>query len=59
MSLNGGAEVPRLYAAQLRDAQALIRTPLFMHAAHNGQDDTQWASVAEASKASPETEGGG
>ena len=52
MSLNGSAEVPRLYAAQLR-------TPLFMHAAHNGQDDPQWHSVAEASKASPETGRGG
>lgn len=43
MSLNGGAEVPRLYAAQLRDAQAFIRTPLFMHAAHNGKHDNSVA----------------
>ena len=44
MSLNGGAKVPRRYATQLRDAQALIRTPLFMHAAHIGKHDIQWHS---------------
>jgi hypothetical protein len=48
MALNGSAEVQkcqRPYVAHLRDAQALIRPPLFMHAAYNGQDGTQWLSV--------------
>jgi hypothetical protein len=57
MTLNGSAEVQRPYAAHLRDAQALIRPPLFMHAAYNGQDGTQWPSVRRLARASPKTGG--
>jgi hypothetical protein len=57
MALNGSAEVQRPYAAQLRDAQALTRPPLFTHAAHNGQDGTQWPSVWKLARASSNTGG--